>query len=889
MTISIQERELMHNGIVRPLSQILDTKKEYTWSDKPTAAEFGKGQAWFSDIGVMGYSDGIRWKLPPAYLAANKSYICLGGDHPNRQYLNGLHKIALDRGLPWYMAINTTTGETIPDIEGITLSWEQIKAVQSDGVDIVSHGCGPHINSWRRISSGGFIKYTGNATTASLTISGTFPAMTLATTLAGDQTDGTLGFSLDLTSASYDTCEKVAAYIDALPGWSFIIDPCLKGSEASSSFLAQTATNLKPTTTSITQTGGNATVRFDNHGARYGDSITISGAVPSNYNGTFTINNATTNTLSYPVSGNPVTATTQGKMTYYRPVSAGTGLVLSYTGSAYQHLRVENSTTFKLYGDGVPLCAFNLSVSTYDTLTKLKTQLDALAIAGLLVEICDDKRSAPALTGGTYPYCHGDELSINLEKCYTRELTSGYVRINAGIPCAYLINRRVEESVDTALLHGVSMRHFASSGINLSYQFAPTTTVINETRGNTDLSNTYPNASPMSSLPTGFHYVVEPNASYGVTSAAHMTCLIDALADSPGFLIDLLCHFVLPDGTSGYTLPNIGSTWDLTESELVTLCDRINFYSDKIAALDYTQLSTVKALVPEPKNYLFNPKFRNYGGSLLNLVALTDSANLPGILINTPAHVTAASVNDGVFRIATNATTTFTFLQWIAPLKTRTVYRLSVNVEFHVKVSGTITFVVSSTKNPLSKIYQTGPMTSDQLSTTGRIEFDFELKPDNFTPATIRSKTGTYNVPVGTVKINYSTLPVITGISLAGATPTATTAQEVCNSFNAAMSSAITAGTYTEEWRNFATIENGKVVLSAPYNQKLPQNETMILSADTGADQLTPVFGFTSCTGTGSDSSASKAENFPVNIKLQVQCHGDFSISDPVLRRISNV
>lgn len=34
---------------------------ELLWSTKPTAAEFGKGNAWFSDIGSMGYSNGTTW------------------------------------------------------------------------------------------------------------------------------------------------------------------------------------------------------------------------------------------------------------------------------------------------------------------------------------------------------------------------------------------------------------------------------------------------------------------------------------------------------------------------------------------------------------------------------------------------------------------------------------------------------------------------------------------------------------------------------------------------------------------------------------------------------------------------------------------------------------
>lgn len=61
MTIGIQERELMHNGIVRPLSQLLATKKTYAWATKPSASDFGVGHAWFNDIQATGYSDGVSW------------------------------------------------------------------------------------------------------------------------------------------------------------------------------------------------------------------------------------------------------------------------------------------------------------------------------------------------------------------------------------------------------------------------------------------------------------------------------------------------------------------------------------------------------------------------------------------------------------------------------------------------------------------------------------------------------------------------------------------------------------------------------------------------------------------------------------------------------------
>ncbi|MCK9622002.1 MAG: polysaccharide deacetylase family protein [Methylobacter sp.] len=39
-----------------------------TWTTKPTAAEFGRGQAWFNDIGVIGYSDGYKWSFKGSYI-----------------------------------------------------------------------------------------------------------------------------------------------------------------------------------------------------------------------------------------------------------------------------------------------------------------------------------------------------------------------------------------------------------------------------------------------------------------------------------------------------------------------------------------------------------------------------------------------------------------------------------------------------------------------------------------------------------------------------------------------------------------------------------------------------------------------------------------------------
>lgn len=61
------------------------------------------------------------------------------------------------------------------------------------------------------------LRYTGNATTATTTITNT----SLATTLAGDQSDGTV--ALSVAFSTYDTLEKLANYVNAQTGYEMIV------------------------------------------------------------------------------------------------------------------------------------------------------------------------------------------------------------------------------------------------------------------------------------------------------------------------------------------------------------------------------------------------------------------------------------------------------------------------------------------------------------------------------------------------------------------------------------------------------------------------------------------------------------------------------------------
>lgn len=66
----------------------------------------------------------------------------------------------------------------------------------------------------------------------------------------------------------------------------------------------------KLTLTSLNETGGTATATKAGHGFTNGETVTIAGASPANYNGDFVISNVTANTFDYSVTGSPLGAAT---------------------------------------------------------------------------------------------------------------------------------------------------------------------------------------------------------------------------------------------------------------------------------------------------------------------------------------------------------------------------------------------------------------------------------------------------------------------------------------------------------------------------------------------------------------------------------------------------
>ena len=72
----------MGTVVLKTVETVAQGTPEYTWSNKPSPREFGIGQAWFSDIGAMGYSDGLDWSAPSILKNNNVGLNCTVWRYP---------------------------------------------------------------------------------------------------------------------------------------------------------------------------------------------------------------------------------------------------------------------------------------------------------------------------------------------------------------------------------------------------------------------------------------------------------------------------------------------------------------------------------------------------------------------------------------------------------------------------------------------------------------------------------------------------------------------------------------------------------------------------------------------------------------------------------------
>jgi hypothetical protein len=118
----------------------------------------------------------------------------------------------------------------------------------------------------------------------------------------------------------------------------------------------------------ITRASSTATATLAAHGYANGDKVVISGAVQTEYNGTFTISNVTTNTFDYTVSGTPATPATGSPVlttkNTYTPVSSSfdsLSIYFNQDGLNHKVTGARGSVEFGINVKQIPTMKFNFT------------------------------------------------------------------------------------------------------------------------------------------------------------------------------------------------------------------------------------------------------------------------------------------------------------------------------------------------------------------------------------------------------------------------------------------------------------------------------------------------------------------------------------------------
>jgi hypothetical protein len=805
-----------------------------TVSDAFGAAMVGAGYATDTDRAL---TPGVS-QYTPSTAAAVQSLVStpwnllpalvLGGDHPYAQWVGGMGPAYRDAGLKTFCAICTDTsivgGTVAPTGAGEMASWRQVADLPAMGVEVVSHGS-RHIQSWSRINTGMRIRYTGAAGAPTVAISSS--ALTLTGNGGGE--NAALAFS------TYTTLAALAAQINSQGGgvWTATLADELTGLEQSGNLLVVAARN--------------------------------------------------------------VTATANQQF------AAGGGIVLRYTGRLYEQVYAfrDSSNRFNVICDGVRRLNFDLASGSYDTLAELVAGINAGGITGLTAALSDNRKTE---TATFQSYVVGDESSLNL-KIAQAEIQTKRTTFDAGLPRWYMIERQLVRSRETAASYGLTLTHFAQPGDDF-HQYLSDHTGFESFRGNPDVRFIAPYQQLMAAGDQRFSLMqtTADNSTIGWDLNRYKAC-IDALCDSPGFLVSLNTHKVLPDGTSGgrYSFPNGDAYGEMTEADFVPA---VAYVGSKVASgallnLGPSEMHRRRASCLMPKNLCFNTKFKNDGTTLLNQ---TDPGfKIPGWYLVTPNSVfSAVSVaNDALVCTTTASTGTF-FLQQELILQPGKTYLLSCTVEFTAYTSGN--GIVLALQSPRGRFPgMVAPETTAtilgqrQAGAAGngtrmqRIDLVVTI-PDSSAvrlPKVI-SNAGPFNLGSNPAQIalNIDAKASLT-INVAGATPTATTADEVAAAINAAIAAS---ASYPAEYRGAASVVNGKVVVQGPYTSLEERYDSGYgVSIDSGSTNsaTTTVFGNSVVRAPGLVQMPSDATQWPWLLSLQSGVIGTFSISAPTVMELT--
>lgn len=690
--------------------------------------------------------------------------VLIGGDHPYSQWYgkakpgNGMAKAYLDRGLRPYIAICSDTPGMSPDLPGPLgaseiMTWAQCRELQAMGVEFMSHGS-IHYDEWDKANSGITINYSGVAVAPTVAISAT--GLTL--TGNGGAENATLAF------ATYPTLTTLAAAIVAQGGvWTCTLAPYLLGTEASANLLQVGARNIA------------ASAKAKNFAASGGLSV-------------------------------------------YCSTSKYSSVYLNVTG-----------TSLKVVCDGVEKYTFDLTAAATDTLAELVTNMNSTMTGEFVVY---GRVDTPA-QNQAYCYQNGDELSISLCRAIYPVMQLHYHSVDAGLPLRYIWMRNMERTKEVASAHGINLFTFAQSGGNMYPHQLRGISTFDGYRLPFSITGNNPQAMPMWHEKAWWTH-----RQWSYTQALESTAAaatFDALEASRNQRIDALIHKAQPDGSSEYDFSTSENYYDQTETELIKILDDL---SARVKGGTVLQLTPSEAnRLPKrkaPANLLFNPKFEVKAGA--NLLNLNPSVGIetPGYILTTPNSVfSAVSAIDSGLRLTATASTATDFVKQDVWLERGKTYEFGCTVDVSAYTSGSgVGVAINRARGKFGdEIYDGVPgaagsvtqflsqritgQSADGAYRKAQSKVFFTVPSSNgYNKARAVSLAGPFVLSAGnTITINIFNKGALSPV-VAGATPGATTADEVAAAINAAV---LASGSYPAEYRNCARVVGGKVVIEAPY------------------------------------------------------------------------
>lgn len=573
-------------------------------------------------------------------LAARNTFaLMMGSDHSDyvkygvakdnitlKSGYNGYLKMLQNIGVKPYLAI-TTCGpvqhapEEVGGIYGGGLPWANLREMQDAGVEMVSHSHF-HVQSWDKLNMGIFIGYNGAGSAATISITPT--TITLAVT--GVPSDGAV-----LTRSSYPTLISLINAINTInPGaWDAHIEPhtALLGTEPLSCLLPISGAR-----------GVRGTPSGDNRLFCCGGGIHL------------------------VVKDQPTTTPTKAMI------------------PEHVKIRIRTNGYLEVSIDGVVQSYTNLAAVATDTMAELVVALNAAHNAqGLLFSLADNGGA------GFTNYMRGDELCVSMVHSLTSR-TVGPINlaiepaiIEAGLTQAYMRERQWDASIDTAEANGIQLKGFAEPGNGFRGSQRGGYARFKFFRGTIrTMLDQQPVTYPLSALKAPLFTRSDCIVSGGYTTAAHMTALADAMADSPGHACCLLWHRPSTNGGSfGYDLGNDVTLQDQTAANVMAFGSALapHIAAGRITPTSMGDAADAIGLGREPFNRFFNANFKTAGLPIPTTDAISmfnERANVPGWIMSftgasgaaLPAGAAVTIGADGMLNVnSPNAIAEFTIRQ----------------------------------------------------------------------------------------------------------------------------------------------------------------------------------------------------------------------------------